>query len=92
MDTVKCGDANPNGNIALKFKGGCGQPVNIADAYRCVGCGGRFHLDCIKKHFELEKAHDVGREKVKKDIEVFIINNSRPSNEIMKIVRGIRKI
>ena len=92
MATVKCGDANPKGNIALNFKGGCGKDVDIAEAYRCTGCGGHFHLDCIKKHFELEKEHDVGRAKVKKEIEVYIINNTKPSNEIMNIVRGIRKI
>jgi len=89
---VTCGDANPNGNVLLTFKGGCRKELNIKDAYRCTGCGGWFHKDCILKHFEQEKAHDFGRDKVKKEIEVFIVNNSVPSNEIMKIVRGIRKI
>ena len=69
---VECGDANPNGNIALKYKGGCGKELNIKDAYRCVGCGGWFHKECILKHFKLEKKHDIGRheerEKIKQNI------------------------
>lgn len=62
---VTCGNANPNGNIALKFKGGCNEELNILDAYRCTGCGGWFHLDCILKHFELEEGHDNARNALK---------------------------
>lgn len=89
---MQCGDANPKGNIQLFFKGACKKELKVKDIYRCTGCGGRFHKDCILKHFELEKQHDYGRAKVKKEIEAYIINNSKPSNEIMEIVRGIRKI
>ncbi len=35
--------------------------LEMKDAYRCVGCGGWFHYDCILKHFELEKGHDNAR-------------------------------
>jgi len=42
---IKCGDANPEGNIAMFFKGGCGKELDIMEAYRCTGCGGYFHLD-----------------------------------------------
>lgn len=65
---IICGDANPNGNINLTYKGGCRKSLNIKDAYRCVGCGGWFHKDCIIKHFELEKADDIGRNNLKKEI------------------------
>lgn len=61
MTKIICGDANQKGNIQITYKGGCRQEVDIKDAYRCVGCGGWFHLDCILKHFELEKDHDVAR-------------------------------
>lgn len=63
---IKCGDANPKGNIALFYKGGCKKPLKIEEAYRCVGCGGYFHLDCILKHFELEEGHDNARYYLKK--------------------------
>lgn len=65
MDNIKCGDANPGGNVALSYKGGCGKEADLKDMYRCVGCGAWFHLDCIKKHFELEKDHDVGRQELR---------------------------
>jgi hypothetical protein len=58
---VKCGDANPNGNIYMFYKGGCKEEVSKLEAYRCTGCGGWFHLDCIFKHFELEAGHDFAR-------------------------------
>lgn len=74
MEKVKCGDANPKGNIALKYKGGCGEELNMEDAYRCTGCGGWFHKECILKHFKLERKHDVGRNDLKKEI-INIINN-----------------
>ena len=49
---VECGNANPKGNVALSFKGGCGKKLDIKDAYRCVGCGGWFHKECIKSRFK----------------------------------------
>ena len=64
---VECGNANPNGNIALKYKGGCGKELNIKDAYRCTGCGGWFHKECILKHFKEEQKHDVGRNNLKEE-------------------------
>ncbi len=57
----QCGDANTNGNVYLTYKGGCRKPLHIQDAYRCTGCGGWFHKDCILKHFQEEKDHDWGR-------------------------------
>jgi len=63
---VRCGDANPKGNISLFYKGGYKKELNIENAYRCVGCGGWFHLDCILKHFELEEGHDVARNALRK--------------------------
>ena len=69
---MKCGDANPNGNIALFYKGGCKKELKLKDAYRCVGCGGYFHKDCILEHFRQEKDHDWGRkeerDKIKQNI------------------------
>ncbi len=62
---VTCGNANPKGNIQLTYKGGCLKEVNLEDSYRCVGCGGRFHLRCIQKHFKLEEGHDVSRTALK---------------------------
>jgi hypothetical protein len=62
---VRCGDANPNGNIAFYYLGGCEKELDIKDSFRCVGCGGWFHLDCILKHFELEEGHDNARNALK---------------------------
>lgn len=69
---VICGDANSKGNVYLHFKGGCGKKLEINKAYRCVGCGGWFHKECILKHFELEKKHDVGRNNLKEELINFI--------------------
>lgn len=63
---VTCGDANPTGNVALSYKGGCMKKLDIHDAYRCTGCSGWFHLDCILRHFKLESEHDIGREAQRK--------------------------
>ena len=51
---TSCGDANPKGNVSFSFKGACGKRVALDDAYRCTGCGGWFHRDCIFNHFEEE--------------------------------------
>lgn len=66
---VKCGDANPKGNIALYYKGGCRGKLELKDAYRCASCGGWFHLDCLLNHFEEEKGHDNARYYLKKILE-----------------------
>jgi hypothetical protein len=50
----------------MLFKGGCGKDLDIKEAYRCTGCGGFFHLECIFKHFELEEGHDYARNALKK--------------------------
>jgi hypothetical protein len=60
---VKCGDANPKGNVQLTHKGGCRGKLDIKDAYRCTGCDSWFHKECILNHFELEQDHDWGRQK-----------------------------
>ena len=65
---MKCGDANSKGNILLTYKGGCRKPLKLKDAYRCVGCGGYFHKECILKNFELEKKHDIGRNDLREKI------------------------
>lgn len=67
---MKCGDANIGGNVALFYKGGCQKDVGIQEAYRCVGCGGYFHYECILKHFELEEGHDNARNALRKIKEV----------------------
>ena len=65
MTKLFCGDANPRGNITMTYKGGCRKHVKITEAYRCTGCGGWFHRDCIFEHFEREngqsKAHNALR-------------------------------
>ena len=69
---INCGDANPKGNIALTYKGGCGKNGLKTEMYRCTGCDGWFHKDCLIEHFKQEKLHDWGRkaerEKIKKDL------------------------
>lgn len=71
MGKLICGDANPKGNIALHYKGACKKELKIEDAYRCTGCGGWFHKDCIMEHFKLEEKHDWGRqEEIKKIIKI----------------------
>lgn len=73
----QCGDANPNGNVSLTFKGGCRKELLLKDAYRCTGCNGWFHKDCILKHFELEKEHDFGRNEERKIWEKSITESNR---------------
>ena len=68
-EIIECGDANPKGNVDFFYKGGCRKDLKIKEAYRCVGCGSRFHLDCIKKHFELEKDHDIYRQELRHQLE-----------------------
>jgi len=65
---VKCGDANPKGNIALNYKGGCGKKGLKTQMYRCVGCGGWFHKECLIEHFKQEENHDWGRQQERKRI------------------------
>jgi hypothetical protein len=72
---MKCGDANPNGNISLFYKGGCKQEVDTSEAYRCTGCGGSFHKECALEHFKLEKEHDFGRNELKKEINDWVVAN-----------------
>lgn len=71
---MKCGDANPFGNISLFYKGGCKKEVEIEKAYRCVGCGGWFHYECILKHFEMEAEHDNARNALR-NIKDYVENN-----------------
>jgi len=78
---VKCGDANPRGNIEFTYKGGCKKELDTTETYRCVGCGGWFHKECIIKHFELEKDHDYGRNELKKEIIKELRNLKRKSQE-----------
>lgn len=65
---IECGDANKKGNVKLFYLGGCKKELDTEKAYRCVGCGGWFHPNCIKEHFKLEKKHDYGREQLRQDI------------------------
>lgn len=74
---VTCGDANPNGNITFRFRGSCGGTVSLEDAYRCTGCGGRFHRACIFKHFEQEKGCSVAH-KALADIRKIVGSGSGP--------------
>lgn len=57
----KCGDAG-----LLKMKGACGEEVSLEEAFRCIGCGKWFHLDCIWDHFEQEEGQDRARFYLKK--------------------------
>ena len=72
MKKIECGNANPKGNIWLNYKGGCRKWIDIKDSYRCVGCGGWFHKECIVKHFELEEEHDIGRNNLKAEFREII--------------------
>lgn len=90
-----CGDANPKGNVMMIYKGGCRKEIDITEAYRCTGCGGYFHLECIKKHFEMEKQHDVGRNNLKMEI-ISIIKNDifhdKYSNAKSQLIKMIKKL
>lgn len=93
---IKCGDANPNGNVELFFRGGCKEEIKIEESYRCTGCGGFFHLECIFKHFELEKDHDYARnalrelkDKIEKDMNKCQRTERRDLLEIIK--KGLDK-
>lgn len=66
---IECGNANHKGNVALTYKGGCMKKFPISEAYRCTGCDGWFHKDCILKHFKMEKEHDWGRQEERKKIQ-----------------------
>lgn len=67
-----CGEANKGGNVQLTYRGGCGEVVILDDAYRCGGCGGWFHKDCMYKHFELERNCDYGRVQAVKEFVEFL--------------------
>lgn len=69
---MNCGDANKNGNVELTFKGGCRKKVSLRESYRCSGCGGWFHKDCMVNHFKLEKDHDWGRKQKRDRLEKLI--------------------
>lgn len=64
MTEKHCGKVG--GDIHLMVKGGCAKPVDLEKAYRCVGCGQWFHLDCIYNHFEQEEGNDNARFQLKK--------------------------
>lgn len=66
---IKCGDANPDGNVEMFYKGSCKKTLNKLDGYRCTGCGAWFHFGCIHKHFYEEEKHDVARNAIKKVLE-----------------------
>ena len=88
----KCGDANPQGNIAMHYEGGCGCEVGLSEAYRCVGCGGWFHRDCILRHFELEKKHDTGRNELRTKV-ISLVNDSGISeSDRLPLVKRINKL
>ena len=87
---AKCGEAG--GNVELWYRGGCKQELDKTEAYRCTGCGAWFHLDCIQKHFEEEKAHDTSVKKAKREGAVLIWNKSKDSNRsIFEITEEIIK-
>jgi hypothetical protein len=85
MKTINCGDANPDGNIAMFFKGGCGKELKIEDAYRCAGCGGYFHRDCLFEHFELEAGHDYSRNALKRIKDILKYSYTHQINGDFKI-------
>lgn len=64
MTEKHCGKVG--GDIHLMVKGGCAKPVELEKAYRCVGCGQWFHLDCLYNHFEQEEGNDNARFHLKK--------------------------
>jgi hypothetical protein len=74
-----CGNAGSN--VYLTYKGGCRKPLAMKDAYRCGGCGGWFHKECLYKHFELEKEHDYGRVKALEEFVAWV-------NDRMHIEKG----
>lgn len=76
-----CGNASDN--IYLTFKGGCRETVQLMDCYRCTGCGGRFHKDCILKHFELEKEHDWGRQEERQQLDAIIKSSNQDWNDML---------
>ena len=88
---VRCGDANSKGNIQLIFKGGCNKELNIKEAYRCTGCGGWFHKECILEHFKLEKEHDVGRNKLREEI-IEIIDNYIEKRDANYLINKIKNL
>lgn len=66
MSKLLCGNASDN--LYLTFKGGCRGLLELQDCYRCTGCGGRFHKDCILEHFKLEESHDWGRQQEREEL------------------------
>lgn len=90
---VKCGDANPNGNVYLLYKGGCGKELEMKDAYRCTGCGGWFHRDCIFQHFEEEKNHDYSRSALKRIRDYAVNLTGKHKKEIISIAdEGLKRL
>lgn len=99
MSVVVCGDANPAGNVALTYKGGCRVKLDMHEAYRCTGCGGWFHKDCIMEHFKLEADHDWGRQQERERIAgttqeladrlITTLDSLMPSEKADAIVRDV---
>lgn len=57
---VWCGE---HPDFSAETVGGCGQEMEIYDAYRCVDCSLWFHRDCIKKHWDkVLTQEDIDRE------------------------------
>lgn len=99
MSIVICGDANAGGNITLHYKGSCGHKLDMHEAYRCTGCSGWFHKDCIIEHFKLEADHDWGRqqerERLAGDVQeladrlITTLDSLMPSEKADAIVRDV---
>lgn len=80
----KCGDANPNGNVALFRKGACKKKVTLEEGYRCTGCDSLFHKDCIINHFKQEESHDWGRHEERQQIKNELIESIEKDNAGMQ--------
>lgn len=93
----RCGDANPNGGIQFFFKGGCKNHLKAKDSYKCLGCDGEFHRDCLFTHFELEENQDYSRyalkqiEKIIKEAQKKAGPGARPIALISRIKKEVKK-
>jgi len=81
-----CGNASDN--LYLTFKGGCRKLLEIESCYRCTGCGGRFHKDCILEHFKLEATHDWGRQQERERIAKDIWEDEQKANKALHEMMG----
>lgn len=84
-----CGDANKGGDIALWFRGACKESIELEKSFRCTGCGGWFHFDCIFDHFEQERDHSIAHNALRRILDC--IDTLKPDEVRIIAQEGLKR-